>query len=233
MIQVKQFHYGTDNLGYLVFDDRFALAVDGGDAGAIQVFLTARKLKLLWVSNTHAHPDHTCGNETLIRKTGARLIGYPEVIKPGIFQLGARDIQVIPTPGHSMDSVCFYFANILLTGDTLFNGTVGNCFTGDLRGFYESVRRIMELPSDTIIYAGHDYVKMAMEFLRWLDPEERAVDSFLRKYDPGHVYSYLKDELVINPYLRFDDPRIIALLQKRGLETGDSWQRWLSIMSIE
>lgn len=233
MIEVKQFRYGTDNLGYLVFDDRFALAVDGGATDAIQAFLTARKLKLIGVVNTHAHPDHTCGNQALIRETAAPLINYPDIIKPGIIKIGSHDIQAIPTPGHSADSLCFHFANILLTGDTLFNGTVGNCFSGDMRGFYESLKRIMALPADTMIYAGHDYVKMAMEFLCYLDPQEKQVDRYLAQYDPNHVYSCLKDELLINPYLRFDDPWLKELLQKRGLPTGDAWQRWLSLMSIE
>jgi len=233
MIQVKQFPYAADNLGYLVFDDKFALAVDGGDPTAIRAFLTSRKLELLWVANTHGHPDHTCSNQALIRETGARQISYPDVMRAGIFKLGAHEIQVIPTPGHSADSVCFYFSNILLTGDTLFNGTVGNCFSGDMRGFYESLQRIMELPSDTVIYSGHDYVKMAMEFLRSLDPEEKRIDRYLIGYDPNNVFSCLKDELLINPYLRFDDSRIGELLRKKGLGTADSWQRWLSLMSIE
>ncbi|MDZ4164337.1 MAG: hydroxyacylglutathione hydrolase family protein [Smithellaceae bacterium] len=234
MPKIKQFRYGTDNLGYLIYDHQVALAIDGGATREILAFLATRGLELLWVANTHKHHDHTSGNAALLRETAARLLTGPELARgKNLPTIDGEDIQVFPTPGHSEDSVSFYFSGVVLTGDTLFNGTVGNCFTGDLRSFYESIRRLMALPPDTVVYAGHDYVRLAMDFLSRLDPAGDEAKGYLEKYDPRHVRSFLEDELLVNPYLRFDDSRIKSLLERRGLAAGDSRQRWLSLMSIE
>lgn len=41
------------------------------------------------------------------------------------FRWGSQKITVIHTPGHSNGSVCYYFENILISGDTLFRNSVG------------------------------------------------------------------------------------------------------------
>ena len=72
----------------------------------------------------------------------------------------ASRFQIIKTPGHTPDSVCFYNAeeHIMFTGDTLFAGTIGR--TDLPGGDYDSeIRSIMEklifLPGETVIYPGH------------------------------------------------------------------------------
>jgi hydroxyacylglutathione hydrolase len=74
----------------------------------------------------------------------------------------------------------------------------------------------MALPGETVIYAGHDYVRSALAFARSLEPENRAIDPFFKKYDPGNVFSTLQEELQVNPYLRFMTPGITDDLKKRG-----------------
>ena len=72
----------------------------------------------------------------------------------------------------------------------------------------------MELPDETVVYAGHDYVRDSLAFARRLEPENRAIGAFLRRYDPKHVFSTLAEEKKINPYLRFNEPGIVNLLAK-------------------
>ena len=144
-----------------------------------------------------------------------------------------QNIRIIPTPGHTKDSLCFYTGSALIAGDTLFNGTIGNCFSGDLEGFYHSIRKLMELPEGTVVYAGHDYVRDSMAFARRLEPGNRAIADFLKRYDPKHVFSTLADEKKINPYFRFNEPGIVTLLAKLGLPRETEWERWQSLMSIE
>ena len=122
---------------------------------------------------------------------------------------------------------------MLITGDTLFNGTVGNCFSGDLKRFYDSIKLLMGFPGETIIYAGHDYVQESMAFAKNLEPDNRDIDLFLKKYDPEHVYSTIDEELKINPYLRFNESKIITLLKSKGLPVATEYERWESLMSIE
>ena len=136
------------------------------------------------------------------------------------------------TPGHTNDSVTFHFGNILITGDTLFNGKAGRCFSGDLKGFYRSVKLLMDFPGETIIYAGHDYVEEYMEFARGLEPDNTHIDRFLEKYGPAHVYSTLDEEFKINPFLRFNEPRIVSFLKDRGLPVSTEYERWESLMTL-
>lgn len=232
MLKVKQFRYGADNLGYLVFGVDAAMAVDGGAADAILAYVDQHRLSLHYVANTHTHHDHTCGNAALLAGSEARLLTGEE-LQGGRIELKGQEIRIIPTPGHTKDSLCFYTGNTLIAGDTLFNGTIGNCFSGDLEAFYHSIRKLMELPEKTVVYAGHDYVRDSMAFAKRLEPGNRAIIDFIRRYDPDHVFSTLADEKRINPYFRFNEPAIVTLLARLGLPRETEWERWQSLMSIE
>lgn len=70
-------------------------------------------------------------------------------------------IQVLHTPGHTQGSCCYYFAeeNTLISGDTLFLGSVGRTDlpTGNSRKIMESLHMLLEtLPEETEVYPGHD-----------------------------------------------------------------------------
>jgi hydroxyacylglutathione hydrolase len=173
------------------------------------------------------------GNDELLRHTKATYLSPNELAEKKELLLEGEKIFIYSTPGHTPDAICLHAGNILLSGDTLFNGTVGNCFTGNLRDFYHSIKKLMALPDETVIYAGHDYVSDSVAFAKRLEPGNRDLDAFLSSYDPGHVYSTLAEERKVNPYLRFYDERIIAILKKRGLPVGTEYERWESLMSIE
>jgi len=233
MLKIKQFRYGTDNLGYLVYGTENGMAVDGGAADAILAFLGDHRLTLKYVANTHDHQDHTSGNDALLAATNARLLSGADLPDGGRIALDGGKIRIIHTLGHTEESRCFHVDKVLFGGDTLFNGTIGNCFSDDLEGFYHSIRKLMELPDETVVYAGHDYVKASMAFARRLEPGNRAIGAFLRGYDPKHVFSTLAEERKINPYLRFNDPAIVNLLAKLRLPRETELERWQSLMSIE
>jgi hydroxyacylglutathione hydrolase len=233
MLKVKQFRYNSDNLSYLIYGGNHALAIDGGAIKEIFSFMENQKLNLLFVTNTHRHPDHTSGNSALLDRSNARLLRYEEIINTGGVGLEGQTINIYKTPGHTDDSICFHVDSILVAGDTLFNGTVGNCFSGNLKNFYYSIKKIMILPVDTIVYAGHDYVHDAMNFARKLEPDNKYIDVFLNNYRSEHIFSTLRDEMKVNPYLRFNEKSIIGLLKKNGLPYHTEWERWQSLMSIE
>jgi hydroxyacylglutathione hydrolase len=232
MLQVKQFRYYLDNLGYLFYGEKYAMAIDGGAFDEILSFTQSRRLNLLFVTNTHGHADHTSGNVTLLNESNARLLRY-EDIRGAEIELEGQKIRIYDTPGHTVDSLCFHVDNALITGDTLFNGTIGNCFSGDLKGFYDSIKKIMSLSRSTVIYAGHDYVQEAMSFARRLEPDNEYIEIFSQNYKQDHVFSRLTEELRVNPYLRFNELGIIDLLKKNGLPRKTEWQRWQSLMTID
>ena len=55
--------------------------------------------------------------------------------------------------------MCFHLPGIVLTGDTLFVGNIGNVehAQGDLDAMFGSLRRLEQLPADTEVFPGHDY----------------------------------------------------------------------------
>jgi len=232
-MHIAQFRYAQDNLSYLIYENHSALAVDGGAADRILAFVQNLGLKLRYVTNTHSHADHTPGNRRLVEESGAEYLSPAALVRQKSLLLDQATIHAHSTPGHSHDSVTLHAGPALITGDLLFNGTVGNCFTGDLKGFFNSIQWVLGFPPETLIYAGHDYVKDAMAFARRLEPDHPHIDAFMKAYDPECVRSTLAQELKINPYLRFNDPAMIRLLEKKGLSVADEFQRWISLMSLE
>jgi hydroxyacylglutathione hydrolase len=233
MLQIQQFRYAHDNLAYLIHGRTSALAIDGGASGEIRSFLENRRLKLLYVLNTHDHADHTAGNSALLETMQAIMLTNGDLPDGYELDLEGHVIRVLHTPGHTEDSKCFHAGNALISGDTLFNGTIGNCFSGNLRGFYLSIKKLMALPAETIIYAGHDYVRDSMVFAKYLEPGNEHIQLFLGRYNPAHVFSTLTDEFQINPYFRFNEDGIVAFLKQRGLPVDTEWDRWQSLMRIE
>jgi glyoxylase-like metal-dependent hydrolase (beta-lactamase superfamily II) len=79
----------------------------------------------------------------------------------GILKVGAVEIRIIYTPGHTPDGICLLVdGKKLLTGDTLF---VGECGRTDLPGgnsrqLYESLfGKLLKLGDEVEVYPGHDY----------------------------------------------------------------------------
>lgn len=76
------------------------------------------------------------------------------------YQIGSLGYRVVHTPGHSPGGCCFYFEEqkVLLTGDTLFAGTIGRCDLpgGDGRALLTSVRtKLLTLDDAVTVYPGH------------------------------------------------------------------------------
>ncbi len=232
MLNIEQFRYG-DNLGYLLYGTKEAMAIDAGAWREILGFLEKYALTLKYVTNTHRHFDHTPGDEHLLAETGAQYLDCASFADNEKIPLDDGDIIVYRTPGHSRDSVCFHTGDILITGDTLFNGTVGNCFSGDLRGFFNSIQRLMALPGHTRVFAGHDYVRDSLAFALHLEPHNKYIQHFMDNSEPDFLFSTIDQERKINPYLRFNEEPIIGLIKARGLPHATEWERWQSLMTMD
>ena len=75
--------------------------------------------------------------------------------------IGSVTVKVIPTPGHTMGSVCYLFsedgADYMFTGDTVFQGSVGRTDMpgGSSKILMESVKKISRMDPSVRIYPGH------------------------------------------------------------------------------
>jgi hydroxyacylglutathione hydrolase len=229
-MRIEQFRYGADNLGYLIFSGTFAVAIDPGAVDEMVRFAQDRNIRISRVTNTHLHPDHTCGNEQMLEKTDAVFLDCRKFSDNEPIYLEDDVLTVITTPGHTRNDVCFAGDDFLVTGDTLFNATVGNCFSKDLDGFYFSLKKVMALPGTTKVFAGHDYVKESVEIAQAIDPDTPDILRYLENYDPDRVFSFLEDELRVNPFLRFNDKTMIQKLEQRRFPCATEIQRFKSLM---
>lgn len=136
-----------------------------------------------YVFETHFHADFVSGHIDLAAKTGAAIVYGPTTMKTGFdafiaadgqeFKLGGITIQLIHTPGHTMESSCYLLKDesgketALFTGDTLFIGDVGRPDLAQkviaeltqeklASHLYDSLRnKIMPLADEIIVYPGH------------------------------------------------------------------------------
>ena len=138
-----------------------------------------RKASITYIFETHFHADFVSGHIDLSHKTGAPIIYGPGAhtkykvynAKDGEqFQLGKLSIEVLHTPGHTLESSCYLLKNehgkaeALFTGDTLFVGDVGrpDLSSGDLSSeelagiMYETLQdKILPLADDVVVYPAH------------------------------------------------------------------------------
>ncbi len=140
-----------------------------------------RNAKIKYIFETHFHADFVSGHLDLAAATGATIIYGPGTITNlpvhisndgEKFSLGKLQIEVLHTPGHTLESSCYLLKDeqgkdySIFTGDTLFVGDVGrpdlaqkaNEITKeDLAGMlYDSLQtKIMPLANDIILYPGH------------------------------------------------------------------------------
>jgi hydroxyacylglutathione hydrolase len=143
----------------------------------------ADNAKIKYVFETHFHADFVSGHIDLAQKTGAAIVYGPTQMETGFdkivaadgqkFKVGNVTIEVLHTPGHTMESSCYLLRDendqevALFTGDTLFIGDVGRPdlaqkvipdLTEDkLAGYlYDSLRnKIMPLNDNIIVYPNH------------------------------------------------------------------------------
>ena len=138
-----------------------------------------RKARIKYIFETHFHADFVSGHLDLAKATGAPIIFGPKTetsfpihkaVDGERFQLGNSTIEVLHTPGHTVESSCYLVrtpdetAPLLFTGDTLFVGDVGrpDLSSGNLSReelasmLYDSLQsKVLALPDDTVIYPAH------------------------------------------------------------------------------
>jgi glyoxylase-like metal-dependent hydrolase (beta-lactamase superfamily II) len=88
-----------------------------------------------------------------------------------ILPLGDLQIQVMHTPGHTAACISYLIEDAAFVGDTLFMPDYGTARTdfpgGDASALYRSIRRLLDLPPQTRIFVGHDYLPAGRTAFVW------------------------------------------------------------------
>lgn len=97
---------------------------------------------------------------------------FDRLVKDGeTLMLGETPIKVMHTPGHTSACVTYLMGDAAYVGDTLFMPDYGTARTdfpgGDATALYRSIRRILDLPPQTKIYVGHDYLPEGRSVFAW------------------------------------------------------------------
>ncbi|TBR18003.1 MAG: MBL fold metallo-hydrolase [Chitinophagaceae bacterium] len=180
---VKQLYTGClSEAAYYIESNGEAAIVD--PLRDIDVYLqlaAERKAIIKYIFETHFHADFVSGHWDLSKATGAPIVYGPttqtkfpvHVATDGeIFNLGKLKIEVLHSPGHTLESCCYLLKDeteknyCVFTGDTLFVGDVGrpdlaqkdaSLMMEDLAGImYESLQnKIIPLEDDVIVYPAH------------------------------------------------------------------------------
>ncbi len=162
------------------------LVIDPGDEpDRILDLISKSSFNVKYIVCTHAHFDHVGAVSDLKKETGAKIIihrdeleiykstkdmaafwGYTldSLPEPDIFvsegdklEVGDLRFEILHTPGHSPGGICLYGEGILITGDTLFAGSVGRTdfYGGDTEKLKRSFKRLMSLSDEVKVLPGH------------------------------------------------------------------------------
>jgi len=225
------------NFNYLIAcpETGEAMAVDPLDHAKCLRAAKDKGWTITQVLNTHEHHDHTGGNAKVVAATGAKLLAHKNARNaiPGmdrgldagdIIKIGKTvEIEALDTPGHTMSHVCLLTRTdqpCLVSGDTLFNAGAGNCHNGGHPNeLYDTFANIIgQLPDDTLIYPGHDYIENNLGFTLDREPDNARASSLLEElkgYDPSTPkVTTLALEKEINTFFRLRSPSVIAQLRE-------------------
>ncbi|MBO6608108.1 hydroxyacylglutathione hydrolase [Altererythrobacter sp.] len=229
-LQIHQFPCLSDNYGFLIHDPASGetAAIDTPDGKEYLQQADAKGWTITQIWNTHWHPDHAGGNKDIIAATSAKVIAPQEVKKLSeidqmvshgdSISLGGFTAHVIDVSGHTNGHIAFHIpeAGVAFVGDSVFALGCGRMFEGEPKQFWESLSRIKALPPETMLYCAHEYTLANAEFAVHADPENKQLQAYaalvvsMRNQDEPTVPTQLARELETNPFLRADDPAIMA-----------------------
>ena len=234
MLKISIIKCLSDNYSYLLQDENTNTVgvVDPSEFLAVDKEIKKKYRKLDFILNTHHHADHIGGNLELKEKYNSKIVcsfDDKATIKNtdinlndgDIFSFGKTDFRVIHIPGHTLGHVAFYSkkAKVIFSGDTLFSLGCGRIFEGSFEQMFNSIEKIKKLPSDTLIYCGHEYTKKNGEFAVSIDDENKLLKERIKnvaskvKQGLPSIPVSLKNELDTNIFLRCENEKIKSKLQ--------------------
>ena len=139
---------------YVLINNNDCLVIDPGDD--IELILdNIKNNNLVGILITHYHEDHIGALKDLLKYKNVDIYDYKSDDE---HILNNFKFNIIKVPGHTNDSVIFYFKdkNIMFTGDFLFKESIGRCdLGGNISDMRNSINMIKKYDKNITIYPGH------------------------------------------------------------------------------
>jgi hydroxyacylglutathione hydrolase len=230
MLNITPIRAFQDNYIWMIrsSDSQRAAIIDPGDGRSVLYALREEGVTPVAILITHHHMDHVGGVRQLLEHypnlpvfgpAHERIPGITRRLVEGdtvaIPEINAQ-FRVLEVPGHTLGHIAYYGEGALFCGDTLFTAGCGRLFEGSPVQMHASLSKIAALPGNTLVYCAHEYTLDNIAFAKWVEPnnpdllqrEQDARD--LRARDLPTVPSRLNIEHSTNPFLRFNEPEVIA-----------------------
>ena len=211
-------------------DESSAIVVDPGDALPVLDYLNRSGRCLAAVLVTHHHADHVAGLSDLQAQWPDVPVYGPEMenisgithsLCSGItLTIAGLAFQVLDLSGHTLGHLGYVQGERLFCGDTLFGLGCGRLFEGSPKQMLASLDRIAALPPATEIYCAHEYTAMNLPFAAAIEPENRELAQRAKLIQDAKLLGQptvplsLQDELMTNPFLRCEQPEVVAAAQR-------------------
>ena len=226
-ITIKTVPCLSDNYAYLIHNEKTleTALIDAPEAAPIVSKLDSLGWSLDYILLTHHHFDHIGGVATLQQRYGAKVIGNKndskrlpkldiEVEEGSKLQICNKEMTILDVPGHTIGHIAFIFPGVAFTADSLMALGCGRVFEGTFPMMWQSLKKIASLPSETMIYSGHEYTLANGSFALTVESGNQALidrvadEKAKRKKGLPTVPSKLDLELRTNPFLRAGLPEM-------------------------
>lgn len=230
MLNIYPIHAFSDNYIWAITkdDSKSVYVVDPGQSEPVLNYISDNNLVLKGILITHHHWDHTDGVKKLKQL-------YPDIIIYGpqnsvftdsditlkqddLINILGESFNILSTPGHTLDHICYYNEDTLFCGDTLFSAGCGRLFEGTAKQMFDSLTKIAHLNKNTKVYCTHEYTLANVAFAQEVDPQNLVLKDYKnlieikRENKIVTLPSTIEQELKINPYLKsLDDKNCFSI----------------------
>ena len=168
-------------------DTNEGIIIDPGDEpDRILDKIKNKGLKIKYIILTHGHGDHIGAVKKVMKRLNIPLLAHEDekellmdaaknlsnimvfgptelmadkLLKDGdVIEFGNLKAEIIHTPGHTAGGICIKVGNNLITGDTIFKGSIGrtDLYSGDYRTLIKSIKnKLLLLDNKMVILPGH------------------------------------------------------------------------------